>query len=80
VQQLWPASANRRGRLYAMGYDAYRLVGEIAGSRMPFASPVAGVTGRLTLDADRRVRRELDWAQIRAGQPRPLPPSEPVAP
>lgn len=80
VRQLWPARAKRRGRLYAMGYDAYRLVGEIAGARMPFASPIAGVTGRLTLDAERRVRRDLDWAQIRAGQPHPLPPSEPLAP
>jgi len=80
VQQLWPAHANRRGRLYAMGYDAYRLVGEIAGARTPFANAIAGVTGRLTLDAERRVRRDLDWAQIRAGQPRPLPPSEPVVP
>jgi outer membrane PBP1 activator LpoA protein len=80
VQRLWPERARRRGRLFAMGCDAYRLVGEIAGARAPFAQPVAGMTGRLTLDEDRRVRRELDFAQIRGGQPRLLAISEPPSP
>ncbi|MFO1375881.1 MAG: penicillin-binding protein activator [Steroidobacteraceae bacterium] len=80
IQRLWPERARRRGRLFALGFDAYRLVGEIAGARSPFAKPVAGATGLLTLDADRRVRRELDWAQIRGGQPRLLAISEPLSP
>ena len=25
-QRIWPARANRRGRLYAFGSDAYRLI------------------------------------------------------
>ena len=80
IQRLWPERARRRGRLFAMGFDAYRLVGEIAGTRTPFARPVAGATGLLTLDPDRRVRRDFDWAQIRAGQPRLLATSEAPSP
>ena len=80
VQQLWPANARRRGRLFAMGFDAWRLIGVLSDNRGPGAEPVAGMTGRLTVDAGGRVRRGLDWAIVGAdGQARPLPPpgSEP---
>ncbi len=80
VQQLWPANARRRGRLFAMGFDAWKLVGVLSGNRAPGAEPVPGMTGRLTVDAAGRVRRGLDWAIVGAdGQARPLPPpgSEP---
>jgi outer membrane PBP1 activator LpoA protein len=33
------------------------------------ASPISGVTGKLRLDAEGRIRRDLDWAQIKNGQP-----------
>ena len=80
VQQLWPANARRRGRLFAMGFDAWRLIGVLSENRGPGAEPVPGMTGRLTVDAGGRVRRGLDWAIVGAdGQARPLPPpgSEP---
>ena len=34
---------------------------------------VEGLTGRLSLDADHRVRRELGWAQVHNGELRLLP-------
>jgi len=34
---------------------------------------VAGLTGRLSLDAQRHVRRELGWAQLHDGEVRLLP-------
>ena len=75
VQQLWPANARRRGRLFAMGFDAWRLVGVLNDGRVPITEPVPGMTGRLTVDAGGRVRRGLDWAIVGAdGQARPLPP------
>ena len=74
MQQLWPANARRRGRLFAMGFDAWRLVGVLSDNRGPGAEPVPGMTGRLTVDAGGRVRRGLDWAIVGAdGQARPLP-------
>jgi hypothetical protein len=73
VEKLWPDRAKRRGRLFAMGFDAYRLVAELRRGTSAFATPVTGMTGRLRVDADRRVRRDLDWAQMRGGTPRLLP-------
>jgi uncharacterized protein len=77
VQQLWPANARRRGRLFAMGFDAWRLIGVLNDARVPVSEPMAGMTGRLTVDAAGRVRRGLDWAIVgRDGQAHPLPPPE----
>jgi outer membrane PBP1 activator LpoA protein len=33
---------------------------------------IAGVTGKLHLDDHNRIRRELDWAQIKNGVPAAL--------
>ena len=75
VQGLWPAETRRRGRLYAMGFDAYRLIGELRVPE-PLSPPVAGMTGRLSLGRDGRIHRSLDWGQIQTDgtvQP-PAPP------
>lgn len=78
VGQLWPTNARRRSRLFAMGFDAWRLIGELATAEGPVTEPIAGMTGRLTVDATGRVRRGLDWAVIGGdGQVRPLPPPNP---
>jgi outer membrane PBP1 activator LpoA protein len=78
VQQLWPANARRRGRLFAMGFDSWRLIGVLKDARVPVSEPVAGMTGRLTVDAAGRVRRGLDWAVVGSdGRARLLPPPEP---
>jgi uncharacterized protein len=78
VGQLWPSNARRRSRLFAMGFDTWRLIGELATAQRPMAEPIAGMTGRLTVDDAGRVRRGLDWAIIGGdGQARPLPPPSP---
>ncbi len=75
VAQLWPQDARRRGRLFAMGYDCYALVGALGPARAPVAEPIAGMSGRLTLDAGGRVHRGLDWAVFGSdGEVRELPP------
>lgn len=61
----------RRGRLFAFGYDAFRIA--IALQRGAPISP-QGLTGTLSIDAQGRVRRELDWVRIKSGQPVPLDP------
>lgn len=71
-QALWSEATRRRSRLYAFGMDAYRLIAELQ-SMGTLRDSVAGMTGKLSLDADGRVRRQLDWAQIQAdGTIRPL--------
>jgi uncharacterized protein len=78
-------NVRRRGRLYAMGYDAYALataVSSAGGTAALGASrPLPGMTGRLTLDPYGRVRRSLDWSVIGPdGQPRPLESTDAASP
>jgi hypothetical protein len=69
VRAAWPARTARRDRLYAFGFDAYRLVPGLRTSTPAASSNIAGVTGRLHLDQQNKIRRDLDWAQIRSGIP-----------
>ncbi|MEP6548047.1 MAG: penicillin-binding protein activator [Gammaproteobacteria bacterium] len=68
VREAWPARTARRDRLYAFGFDAYRLV-PLLRSKAPGGVEISGVSGRLHLDEHNRIRRDLDWAQIRNGAP-----------
>jgi uncharacterized protein len=69
VRAAWPARTARRDRLYAFGFDAYRLVPALRSQATAEASQISGVTGKLHLDEHNRVHRELDWAQIKNGVP-----------
>ncbi|MFM1885339.1 MAG: hypothetical protein RL026_496 [Pseudomonadota bacterium] len=71
TQAQWANKGARLPRLFAFGYDAAQLALALRDPRWPW--PLAGVTGTLSPDdAQRKVRRELDWAQIRNGKPLPL--------
>jgi outer membrane PBP1 activator LpoA protein len=69
VRAAWPARTARRDRLYAFGFDAYRLVPALRAKSPAEASEISGVTGRLHLDDRNRIHRELQWAQIKNGEP-----------
>jgi uncharacterized protein len=69
VRAAWPARTVRRDRLYAFGFDAYRLVPVLRSKSPAAASDIAGVSGRLHLDEHNRIRRDLDWARISNGVP-----------
>lgn len=71
TSEAWGPDVRGRGRLYAFGYDAWLLYQGLRGNGASPAS-IDGVTGRLSVDAERRVRRDLDWAQMRGGAARPL--------
>lgn len=71
VRNTWPDSMLRYGRLYAMGVDAYLLA-----QRLPLLdalpeSRIDGATGRLS-QTNRRIKRELQWAQFKKGNLEPL--------
>jgi outer membrane PBP1 activator LpoA protein len=72
VRAAWPVRTERRDRLYAFGFDAYRLVPALKAKSLSESSALPGVTGKLRLDDHSRIRRELDWAQIKSGLPLPL--------
>jgi len=74
AELTWPDSSAPRSRLHAFGYDAYMIVAELARRQAPFGTPLNGLTGRLSLDSQRQVHRELGFARIEDGKAVPLPP------
>ena len=70
ARDSWPTGGPRRNRLFAFGFDAYRLAAALRAQPNEAAVSVDGLTGRLSFDAEHRVRRELDWAQLHGGEPR----------
>jgi hypothetical protein len=75
AHDAWPTGGPHRGRLFAFGFDAYRLGVALRNPGVSGTVSIEGLTGRLTLDSERRVRRELGWAQLHNGELRPLPPT-----
>ena len=80
AERAFPNRGGQLMRLYAFGYDAYRLIHELPRLRNGSSGPLAGVSGRLAVDAQGRVRRELDWAQVVGGRISPWPPFPQVPP
>jgi hypothetical protein len=71
TRDAWPNGGLSRSRLFAFGFDAYRLAVALRGGRGDVN--VDGLTGRLSFDPERRIRRELSWAQLHDGELRLLP-------
>jgi outer membrane PBP1 activator LpoA protein len=69
ARQAFGDSERNRGRLFAFGYDAFRIA-----TALQRGAPInpQGLTGTLSIDAQGRVRRELEWVRIRNGAPTPL--------
>jgi outer membrane PBP1 activator LpoA protein len=75
THEAWPNGGLQRSRLYAFGFDAYRLAAALRNH--PGDVSIEGLTGRLSFDAERRIRRELNWAQLHDGELRALPDPTP---
>ena len=73
ARDAWPSGGPYRGRLFAFGFDAFRLAQALRYVGVGGSVSVEGLTGRLSLDAERRVRREIGWAQLHGGEVRLLP-------
>ncbi|MEO8017548.1 MAG: penicillin-binding protein activator [Pseudomonadota bacterium] len=69
ARQAFGDSVARRGRLFAFGYDAFRIAASL--QRGAGVNP-EGLTGTLSIDAQGRVHRELQWTRIKGGLPAPL--------
>lgn len=70
VVNRWPAGSLGLMRFYAMGFDAYALA---KAASVGAELRLAGLTGRLRADAERRIERRTDWAEFRNGGITPLP-------
>jgi len=71
VKQLFPQVWNDFAPLYALGYDAWRLVPLLGNAGTPLPRPVRGVTGMLSLGPGNVVRRSADWGRYDNGRLRP---------
>jgi len=80
AERVWPGRNGQINRLHAFGYDAFRLIGALRLLRSGSSMPLPGVTGRLAVDSQGRVHRELDWAQVVGGRPVPWPPPLAIPP
>jgi outer membrane PBP1 activator LpoA protein len=69
-------AARSRLRLYAFGFDAFRLMREFRNGAV--AIGLVGLTGELQLGMDGRVQRTADWARIERGLPQPAPSGPPA--
>jgi outer membrane PBP1 activator LpoA protein len=69
-------AARSRLRLYAFGFDAFRLMREFRDGAV--AIGLVGLTGELQLGSDGRVQRSADWARIERGLPQPAPSGPPA--
>lgn len=68
----WPVRARGRGRLYAFGFDACRIVPLLKAGQFGSSHAIPGMTGLLSIDEKGHVKRELDWAKVSGGRALPL--------
>jgi outer membrane PBP1 activator LpoA protein len=75
----WSSRVRGRLRLFAFGYDAFRLAQQLG--RGPGVAGLDGLTGTLEIQrGDGHVHRSLQFARIEGGKPQPAPPGLPAFP
>lgn len=78
ISKFWPSRARSQSRLYAFGFDAYRIIPLLKAGRFGSAHAIPGMTGLLSVDDKGRVHRQLDWARVSDGKPVALGTSSPA--
>lgn len=68
VKKLWPDIKQSQMRLFAMGYDAYALIGRLAQMTLFPHFSLDGFSGTLSLDEERDIIRKMAWAQYQRGR------------
>lgn len=66
------ADMERNSRLFALGFDAYRLAPVLRHDPSLLDEPMPAATGALHLTDDGRIQRTLVWAQFSGGLARPF--------
>lgn len=70
AKEFWPEREGGLTRLYALGADAYGILGHLGRLRTVSSLRVEGATGILSMDRQGRISRQLAWASFRGGIPR----------
>ncbi|MEQ6886857.1 penicillin-binding protein activator [Salicola sp. Rm-C-2C1-2] len=79
LRALFPGLGERYDRLFALGFDSYRLTDQIQLLREIEGYRVEGVTGVIRNTGNGSFERTPEWATFRQGRPEPLPEPQ-VAP
>ncbi len=66
--ELWPNSSNTEKRLHALGMDSYSLLAQLPTMKVVQSYNYQGQTGKLSIDDQCVVQRELSWAEHEAFQ------------
>lgn len=69
LADLWPDQFEQYARLYAVGLDAYKIALQLDQLTSLPNLGVSGMTGMLTMDAQRKIQRRLTWASFKKGIP-----------
>ena len=64
-QQLFKEQDETLQRLFAMGYDAFKLVGSLRQQQQLPSAVFPGLTGQLRLNSNGSIVRQLSWASYR---------------
>lgn len=75
IDASWPDNADRYGRFYALGIDAYRLTPYLGKQGNNMFGAYHGVTGNLSLGNQGYINRSLRCAKFSAGLPVLLEPA-----
>ncbi|MGI9290960.1 MAG: penicillin-binding protein activator [Gammaproteobacteria bacterium] len=76
LSEQWDKGSVQLSRLIAMGYDAYHLSAALNNNRRVRTVRLQGMSGRLSMNSDGQLHRELVWAKFERGRPRTLPDSQ----
>ena len=66
--QIWPEHTTLEQQLFAMGFDAVKLIPQLRQLQMVPGKTLTGLTGDLTVNQDGDIERALKWAQYREKQ------------
>ncbi len=68
ITKLWPKMKQSQLRLFAMGHDAFDLIGQLAQMQLFPELILNGYSGQLSLDDMGKIHREMSWAQFQRGR------------
>ncbi|MFY8351553.1 penicillin-binding protein activator [Pseudoalteromonas sp. SSM20] len=66
--EIWPEQSTLEQQLFAMGFDAVKLIPHLRQLQMVPGKTLTGLTGNLTVNQDGDVERQLKWAQYQEKQ------------
>ncbi len=72
LHTTWPETFPTLSRLYAFGIDAYNIIPHLGRLHAQSGTEFPGLSGRLGVTENRRIRRTLSWAKFVRGLPRLL--------